>query len=191
MDQQPGQDVVDLLLDQHHQIETLLQQIRTGQGRKDELFTDLVRLLAIHEAAEEEVVHPIAKRAENGDGEGMVEARLEEESEAKHALAELYKLGVESPEFDVKFAEFAAAVADHAEREEAEEFTLLRKQLTTTQLERMATSVRAAEAVAPTRPHPSAGESAVANLLAGPPLAVFDRVRDAVRDMRRKSGHDS
>ncbi|WP_228782529.1 hypothetical protein [Nocardia abscessus] len=42
----------------------------------------------------------------------------------------------------------------------------------------MAGSVRAAEAVAPTRPHPHAGESAAANLLAGPPLALFDRARD-------------
>jgi hypothetical protein len=46
----------------------------------------------------------------------------------------------------------------------------------------MAGVVRAAEAAAPTRPHPAAGESAVANVMAGPPLALFDRVRDAVRD---------
>jgi hypothetical protein len=45
----------------------------------------------------------------------------------------------------------------------------------------MAGAVRAAEAAAPTRPHPAAGESAAANALAGPPLAVFDRIRDAVR----------
>jgi hypothetical protein len=27
-----------------------------------------------------------------------------------------------------------------------------------------------------------------ANLIAGPPLAMFDRMRDAVRDWRQKSG---
>jgi hypothetical protein len=39
--------------------------------------------------------------------------------------------------------------------------------------------------VAPTRPHPTAGESATANLIAGPPAALFDRMRDAVRDWRQ------
>ncbi|MEV6335985.1 hypothetical protein AB0M12_14860 [Nocardia vinacea] len=38
----------------------------------------------------------------------------------------------------------------------------------------------------PTRPHPKTGESAPANLLAGPPPAVFDRAHDAVRDWRRE-----
>jgi hypothetical protein len=48
----------------------------------------------------------------------------------------------------------------------------------------MAGLVRAAEAAAPTRPHPAAGESAAANMIMGPPLALFDRIRDAVRDRR-------
>ncbi|WP_433756832.1 hypothetical protein [Nocardia sp. CA-135398] len=49
-------------------------------------------------------------------------------------------------------------------------------------------SVRLAEAVAPTRPHPKTSESAVANLSAGPPLAIFDQARDAVRYRRREDG---
>ncbi|MEV7805489.1 hypothetical protein AB0O28_21325 [Microbispora sp. NPDC088329] len=52
---------------------------------------------------------------------------------------------------------------------------------------RMAGAVRAAEAISPTRPHPGAGESATANMLAGPPVAVFDKIRDAVRDWRQSN----
>jgi hypothetical protein len=48
----------------------------------------------------------------------------------------------------------------------------------------MAGAVRAAEAVSPTRPHPAVGESPAGNILGGPPVAVFDRMRDAVRDWR-------
>ncbi|MEV6099814.1 hypothetical protein [Nocardia sp. NPDC051981] len=44
-----------------------------------------------------------------------------------------------------------------------------------------------AEALAPTRPHPEVGVSLAANLLVGPPLAVFDRIRDAVREWRRQT----
>ncbi|WP_245548020.1 hemerythrin domain-containing protein [Nocardia pneumoniae] len=181
----PDQDVVDLLTAQHQEITSLLEQLKAGHDAKQDVFTHLVRLLAVHESAEEEVVHPVAGRARFGADE-VVKPRLVEENEAKRALSELYDLGVDHPEFDAKLAAFADAVVEHAAHEEAEEFTLLRAQYSSTQLRRMAGSVRAAEAVAPTRPHPHAGESAVANLLAGPPLALFDRARDAVRDWRSK-----
>ncbi|MFX0581260.1 hemerythrin domain-containing protein [Nocardia nepalensis] len=178
-------DVVDVLMAQHEQIKDLFAQLKSGQGDKSELFNELVRLLAVHECAEEEAVHPLAARALFG-ADQMVEQRLAEENHAKRALADLYDLGVDHPDFDGKLAEFADAVVEHASHEEKEEFSLLRQQFSVHQLERMAGSVRAAEAVAPTRPHPGAGESALANLLVGPPLAVFDRVRDAVRDWRRQ-----
>ncbi|MEA5363196.1 hypothetical protein VA596_26945 [Amycolatopsis sp., V23-08] len=47
-------------------------------------------------------------------------------------------------------------------------------------LRAMAVTVRLAEAVAPTRPHAGV-ESAKANLLLGPPVAIMDRARDAIR----------
>ncbi|MBF6195813.1 hemerythrin domain-containing protein [Nocardia implantans] len=178
------QDVVDLLTAQHEEIRTLLARLKAGHDGKQELFTDLVRLLAVHESAEEEVVHPVAGRARFGADADIVQPRLEEENAAKRALADLYDLGVDHPDFDARLARFADAVHEHAAHEEAEEFALLRAQFSTGQLRRMAGSLRAAEAVAPTRPHPRAGESALANLVAGPPLALFDRARDAVRDWR-------
>ena len=51
----------------------------------------------------------------------------------------------------------------------------------------LAAAVRAAEALAPTRPHPGT-ESATANLALGPPLAVVDRARDLIRDTIRTTG---
>lgn len=178
------QDVVDLLLEQHNQIKELFGRVPAAQGaEKRQLFEQLVRLLAVHESAEEEVVHPAARKRIEG-GEQMVDTRLREEDEAKHALAALHDLGVEHPEFDRQFGALAAAVIRHAEREEAEEFPRLRENIPAEQLRRMTGAVQAAEATAPTRPHPKVGTSATANLLAGPPLAVFDRVRDTVRDWR-------
>jgi hemerythrin superfamily protein len=180
-----ARDVVDLLLEQHNQIKMLFSQVESAQGtRKRELFEELVRLLAVHESAEEVVVHPVARRKiERGDQ--IVENREQEEDHAKHALAELYDLGVDHPEFNNKLKKMADAVTQHASREEAEEFPSLRESISVEQLRRMAGALRAAEAMAPTRPHPASGESAAANLLAGPPMAVFDRARDAVRDWRQ------
>jgi hemerythrin superfamily protein len=183
-------DVVDLLLEQHNEIRTLFSRVAGAQGtQKRELFQDLVRLLAVHESAEEAVVHPAARRAID-DGDEVVEDRLHEEDQAKHALAELYDLGVDHPEFDTRLAGLADEVIAHATREETEEFRYLREKLPADRLRRMAGAFKVAEKAAPTRPHPATGESAAANLLAGPPVAVFDRIRDALRDWRESDRDD-
>ncbi|WP_092525201.1 hypothetical protein [Actinopolyspora saharensis] len=117
----------------------------------------------------------------------MVDDRLNEEDEAKHVLSELHNLGVDHADFDSKFDSLAESVRAHADREEQKEFAQLRENVPEERLGSMAGAVRTAEAIAPTRPHPMAGESAAANVLAGPPAALFDRVRDAVRDWN-KSG---
>jgi hypothetical protein len=78
-------------------------------------------------------------------------------------------------------------VLTHARHEERYEFPQLRAKAPTDELRALAGAVRAAEAVAPTRPHPGA-ESAKANMAAGPVLAVADRARDLIRDAVRRSG---
>jgi len=182
------QDVVDLLIDQHKQIKNLFSQASSARGaEKQERFEDLVRLLAVHETAEEEVVHPTSRRKiENGDQ--VVDARLREENAAKRALSDLHDMGVDHPDFASRLSALAGEVSEHATREENEEFTRLRRAVPADELRKMAETVQAAEATAPTRPHPAVGSSPAANLLAGPPLAIFDRVRDSVRGWRREHG---
>jgi hemerythrin superfamily protein len=186
----PGRDVVDLLLEQHDEIKSLFNEVHKVSGpAKQELFEDLVRLLAVHETAEETVVHPVARRKLEA-GEEVVEHRLEEEDRAKKELADLYDMGVDHPDFDQRLQAFAAEVTEHATKEEAEEFLRLRGVVDADTLRRMTGALEAAEKVAPTRPRPNAPESAVGNALVGPPLAVFDRVRDAVREWRQKNPDD-
>ncbi len=183
-------DVVDLLLEQHDEIKSLFSELQSVEGPvRRELFEDLVRLLAVHESAEETVVHPVARRKLEG-GEQVVEQRLEEEDRAKKELADLYDMGVDHPDFDRRLAAFAEDVIQHATREEADEFLRLRGAVDADQLRRMAGALKAAETAAPTRPHPNVPESAAGNVLTGPPMAVFDRVRDAVRDWRQKNPDD-
>lgn len=181
-------DVVDLLIEQHDEIKSLFNELQRAQGPvKQTLFEDLVRLLAVHETAEETVVHPVARRKLEG-GEQVVEQRLEEEDRAKKELADLYDIGVDDPEFDRRIEKFASDVIQHATKEEGEEFFRLRSTVDADMLRKMADALEAAEAAAPTRPHPNSPESAVGNLLLGPPMAVFDRVRDAIREWRQKNG---
>ncbi|NUP65917.1 MAG: hemerythrin domain-containing protein, partial [Nonomuraea sp.] len=56
-------DVVDLLVRQHEEIRSLFTEVENAAPEdKAEAFRRLVRLLAVHETAEEEIVHPYARR---------------------------------------------------------------------------------------------------------------------------------
>lgn len=172
-------DVIDLLTDQHEQIKSLFTETLALAGdERERAFRDLRRLLAVHETAEEEIVHPRAKQ-KVPNGEQVVEARLDEENKAKKALAELESLDIDSADFTNKLTKLRDAVIAHAEREEAEEFAELRTALSSKELERMGQIAKLAEAVAPTRPHPGV-ESQAANLIVGPFAAMLDRARDVI-----------
>ncbi|AQT80839.1 hemerythrin [Mycolicibacterium litorale] len=173
-------DVVDFLKHQHNLIKDMFDEVlHASDGRaRETAFVELRQLLAVHETAEEMVVHPRARR-EMANGDDIVDARLKEEHEAKEQLSALEKMDVDSPEFLDALAQFRDAVVAHAEREETEEFDKLQAELSGEDLERMAGAVRAAEAIAPTRPHAGV-ESATLNFAVGPFASMLDRARDAI-----------
>jgi hemerythrin superfamily protein len=179
-------DVIDLLIGQHMTIRDLFVDVmnNTGDARRN-AFEELVRLLAVHETAEEQLVHPLARGSVHGDGD-VVDDRLAEEREAKETLVELERMGPDAPEFDELFARFRLDVLQHAHNEETYEFRYLRAKVPAAQLKAMAPMLRAAEAVAPTHPHPGA-ESGTATNLTGPALSLFDRTKDLVRSTFRSS----
>jgi hemerythrin superfamily protein len=184
----PADDVVDLLLVQHARIEEqfLLVTGSTGEARRD-AFDDLVRLLAVHETAEEEIIHPLVRTLPGAGGDEMVDDRLAEERAAKETLVALIESGVDADGFDTGLLLLRRAVLMHARHEERYEFPHLRQHVPAERLRMLAGALLAAEAFAPTRPHPGT-ESAKANIVAGPALAIIDRVRDAVR--RAADGKD-
>jgi hemerythrin superfamily protein len=168
-----------LLEHQHQEIRRLFGEVERAKGdQRAEAFRELVRLLSVHETAEEELVHPEVRKQQGG--EPVVEARLGEEHRAKELLSTLDELGPEAEGFDTLLFQLRDDVLAHAEHEEREEFPLLRSAYDEKRLRAMADTVRAAEAVAPTRPHPGV-ESAAANVLLGAPVAIMDRARDAIR----------
>jgi hemerythrin superfamily protein len=177
---QSTDDVVNFLRDQHNLIKDLFEEVLSASSdeAREKAFVDLRQLLAVHETAEEMVVHPRA-RNEIADGDAIVDARLKEEHEAKEQLSRLEKLDVSSKEFLNELTMFRDDVIDHAEHEENEEFNKLQRKLDSDDLGRMAKAVQAAEAIAPTRPHPGV-ESAKANFAVGPFASMLDRARDAI-----------
>ncbi|MFI6512646.1 hemerythrin domain-containing protein [Streptosporangium sp. NPDC050855] len=180
-------DVVELLLAQHSLIRDLFDEVETASAEdRPEAFQRLVRLLAVHETAEEEIVHPYARRKIEG-GDAVVDDRLAEENEAKQLLMTMDKAGADDPEFLTNLAVLRAAVMAHARSEERYEFTQLRAQTSEAERRAMAVGVKAAEAIAPTHPHAGV-ESATKNLLVGTPVAMMDRARDVIRQAMGKTG---
>jgi hemerythrin superfamily protein len=149
----------------------------SGKAR-EQAFVELRRLLAVHETAEEEIVHPRAKR-KIPNGDKIIGARLDEEHEAKTVLSELEKLDVDDQSFTDMLTKLRDAVVEHAEQEETQEFVKLAQELGDDELEHMGRAAKLAEAVAPTRPHAGV-ESQIANLFAGPFAAMMDRARDTI-----------
>lgn len=87
---------IDALVFQHQRILTLFDRVLATEAEdRDEAFFELRRLLAVHEAAEEVVVHPRARR-EIDSGESVVADRLEEEESAKRTLTELEQMDIQS-----------------------------------------------------------------------------------------------
>ena len=182
---QSTDDVVNFLKDQHNLIKDMFDDVlsASSDSAREKAFVDLRQLLAVHETAEELVVHPRARK-ELSNGDEVVDARLSEEHEAKKQLQQLESMDVGSTEFLDELKLFQSAVIAHADREETEEFGQLQRDLDADDLKRMAGAVRAAEAMAPTRPHPGV-ESAKANLLAGPFASMLDRARDVISSALR------
>jgi hemerythrin superfamily protein len=177
--------VIDFLLGQHREVEQLFGEVRDGRGdTRRHAFEHLVQLLAVHETAEEEVVYP-ALRTSGEDGDRIADARTAEEDEAKTMLSDLERTDLGGAEFDDKLRRFEQLVLSHARNEEQEVFPRLRQTQTPERLQQLGTAVRAAEAVAPTHPHPHGPESAVGNVVVGPFVALVDRARDAIRGATR------
>jgi hemerythrin superfamily protein len=177
---QSSDDVVKFLKDQHNLIKDMFEEVFSASDSKarEKAFIDLRKLLAVHETAEEMVVHPRV-RHEAAKGDEIVDARLKEEHKAKETLSKLEGMDIDSPKFIEELTKFRDAVIDHAEHEENEEFAKLGEELSNDQLESMGRAAKLTEAIAPTRPHAGV-ESQVANLAAGPFAAMLDRARDAI-----------
>jgi len=177
---QSPDEVVAFLKAQHNLIEDMFDQVlhATDPKAREEPFAALRQLLAVHETAEEMLVHPRV-RGQSDSADAVVDERLKEEHSAKELLSEIEKLDITSDQFIDKVTQLRQAVLEHATREENDEFPVLQRRLSADELKWMGTAVRAAEAIAPTHPHPGV-ESAKLNFALGPFASMLDRARDLI-----------
>jgi hemerythrin superfamily protein len=145
---------------------------------RERAFGKLVRLLAVHEAAEEAHVHPVVRHISHA-GRELAKARRAEEKEAKELLAALFRTGPHGDDYLTMLRKLRRAVLAHAAREEREEFPLL-KRVSPLRRAMLGIEVKLTQAVAPTRPHPMVNNE-IANKVAAPIFGPLDRGRDMLR----------
>lgn len=171
--------VVAFLTEQHRHIRSLFDEVGRASGeRRADSFVALRRLLAVHETAEELVVHPRA-RWRLPDGDPVSTPRLQEEERIKQMVVALEKFAVDGEQFQAGLTRLREAVLEHAEAEEREEFSRLQEVLGEGELSRMRTAARIAQALAPTRAHPNT-IFAAENVAVGGFTALLDRFRDLI-----------
>ncbi len=141
-----GTDVVSFLKEQHQQVKAQFDAVLNASGdQRSQAFLKLKQMLTVHEAAEEEIVHPAAKRI-LPNGTQIVAAREKEEAEAKQVLAKLQALDASSPEFEQQLRTFQTNVLAHAESEETTELSKLQSALDQSKLANMTKQVQQVEA---------------------------------------------
>lgn len=178
------QDAVDILTRQHAQIRRgFYRAALPGPGRR-RAFERLMRLLAVHEAAEEAHVHPVARRV-LASGPALAARRRQEEKQAKKLLVALLRTGPGGKGYLRRLNEARRAVLAHAAREEREEFAALRRAVSGRRLRMLGAEVRITQAYAPTRPHRWVNNEA-ANKLAAPLLGPLDRALDRAQHAGRR-----
>ena len=138
--------LIDAVRRDHREVAEMLQRVTSaaGEARRD-AFAELAAELKAHEAAEQQIVHPLTVEEGDADEARALEA---EESSASAALKKLEGLEVDSPEFESGFARLRADVLAHAQEEEQQEHPRLMRETSQDELERRKDMFEDAERVA-------------------------------------------
>ncbi|HUR13231.1 MAG TPA: hemerythrin domain-containing protein [Mycobacteriales bacterium] len=122
-----SQDVVDLIMNDHREVERLFAQLKAEPATRANVVPVLTTLLTAHSRAEEAEVYPAAK-SEAGETE-EVEHSQEEHLEADKLLKKLIATDPTAPEFETALAELEKAITHHVEEEESKVLPGLRSGL--------------------------------------------------------------
>lgn len=120
-------DVVDLIEQDHREVERLFDEMRSNPEQRPLLLPTLTTLLTAHSRAEEAEVYPVA-RDEAGESEEVAHSQ-EEHAQAEALLTRLADTDPQSSTFDEVLDELVQAVTHHVEEEETNVLPGMRERL--------------------------------------------------------------
>lgn len=175
-------DALELITADHQKVRDLFDRFEqtTDPQARTEIVHAVVHELAVHGEIEELIFYPELRDA-LPDGDKVVDEAVNEHVEMKETLNALDGMTANDNSFDARMGELMAEVRHHMQEEEDEIFPKVRDAIGNHDLREMGGRMERAKLVVPTRPHPNAPTGPVGKAVAGPAVALVDRVRDAVR----------
>jgi hypothetical protein len=172
---------------EHQRLDELARRVRATEGdERDEVLTQLCRLVFPHAFAEEAVLFPAArKRLADGDALSLDIEQEHQEINEVYAAVERSRSGDPGRE---ELIERALALLDADVREEEDELLpRLRAALDDDELRRLGRTWELVRRTAPTRAHPVVSRRPPGQTLSALPLTVLDRSRDALDRLARRA----
>ena len=175
-------DAVQILTRDHREVESLFQRYEKSSDadEKIQIAHEVVHELAVHGEIEELLFYP-RLRTKLPDGNDVADEAIHEHVEIKQVLNAIDKTSVADEVLDERMRKLMAEVRHHVQEEENEIFPQVRAALSDDDLASLGQSLEAARKIVPTRPHPAAPTGPIGKLATSAPVALVDRVRDAVR----------
>jgi hypothetical protein len=120
-------NVLEILTEQHAQVDELIEQLESGRGNRRATFVLLADSLAAHAAVEEKIFYPSVMSEQT---EELLRESVEEHLAVKRVLADLLTEDLEDEEFSAKLSVLKETVSHHAHEEEEQKlFPILRKSM--------------------------------------------------------------
>jgi hemerythrin superfamily protein len=179
--QDRGDDLVDVLIHDHREIEEMFGEAETEPGaeRRRQLANAIVAELVRHTVAEEQYLYPTVRKV-LPEGDRIAKHEIHDHSEAEADMKRLESLEPTDQDFDFVLTRLMAEMRQHMLEEEVDLFPRLRAAADPDELRELARKAQQVKKFAPTRPHPGAPDRPAVNKLLHPALGLVDRIRDAL-----------
>ncbi|MEW5809281.1 MAG: hemerythrin domain-containing protein [Actinomycetota bacterium] len=169
----------------HAELDRLLHAIDAASGAdRQELLTQLCRLVFPHAFAEESVLWPVVRRV-LPDGAELTLQIEQEHQQINELFTELEKSPPDSPRHRELWPRIVALLREDVRDEEDVLFPKLQAALSERRLSALGMAWEVVRRSAPTRPHPVVARRPPGNVLAAAPLTAIDRVRDRLDRVAR------
>jgi hemerythrin superfamily protein len=135
-------DAIQLLTQQHREVETLFERFEEADGQQAqlEIAQTVIMELRLHTTIEEEIFYPEI-RAQGGELEEHVLEDLEEHHVVETLLDELEGMKPSHERFEAKVTVLSELVLHHVEEEEQDQFPLVREALGDARLDELGTQM--------------------------------------------------
>ncbi|WP_433795307.1 hemerythrin domain-containing protein [Actinoplanes sp. CA-252034] len=129
-------DIVEIIKEQHRQVEELLTRAEKGDGDSAALMQEVARLLLPHSEAEEAFVYPTIRDLATEAGDEVKDGAVEHH-QVEEMLQNLLRGDSDDPGYDGTVAAIAGELRHHVREEEEELLPILTERLDDTAREEM------------------------------------------------------